>query len=113
MGMTTRHTTASNLQKAINNNLVTIKSAKIESKSIDRESKTITANQFKNDLDFYMKSGIFADTLDFKYELQGKDLIVYAGNMSNYCDSCITVEMVVNDDVNKDDLEKIIRKVED
>lgn len=113
MGMATRHTTALNLQKAINNNLVTVKLVKVESKD-SHESKTIKAEQFKNDLDFYLESGIFADSIDFKYELSGNNLKVYAGFMSSYCDSCITVEMVVNDGVvSEEDLENVIRKVED
>lgn len=111
MGMTTRHTSAANLQKAINSNLLTIKSVKVESKD-DHESHTITADQFKNDLDFYVESGIFADSIDFKYELSGNNLTVYAGNMSSYCNVCITIEMVVKDDVRKDDLENVIRKVD-
>lgn len=112
MGMTTKHTTATNLQKAINEKLVTIKSANVESKD-DHEMRTITPEQFKNDLDFYVESGVFADSIDFKYELIGNDLKVYIGNMSSYCNVCITVEMVVNDGVDKNDLENVIRKMED
>lgn len=109
MGMATKHTTATNLQKALNQKLVTIKSANVESKD-DHETKTITPEQFKNDLDFYMESGVFADSIDFKYELIGNDLKAYIGNMSSYCNVCITVEMVVNDSVDKNDLEKVLRK---
>lgn len=111
MGMTTRHTSAANLQKAINEKLVTIKSANVESKD-DHEMRTITPEQFKNDLDFYVESGVFADSIDFKYELIGNDLKVYIGNMSSYCNVCITVEMIVNDGVDKNDLENVIRKVD-
>lgn len=111
MGMSTKHTSAANLQVAINNNLITVKSVKVESKD-DHEMRTITADQFKNDLDFYIESGIFADSIDFKYVLHGNDLTVYAGNMSSFCSVCITVGLMVNDNVSKDDLEKIIRKVE-
>lgn len=110
MGMATKHTSAANLQKAINDKLVTIKSVKVESKG-DHEMRTITADQFKSDLDFYVVSGIFADSLDFKYEISGKNLTVHIGNMSNYCDSCITVSLSVNDGVSKEDLENIIKKV--
>lgn len=112
MGMATKHTCAANLQKTLNSNLVTIKSVTVESKD-DHETRTITANQFKNDLDFYMESGIFADSIDFKYELHDNDLTVYAGNMSNYCDSCITISLIVNDGVSMNDLENVIRKVEE
>lgn len=108
--VTTKPTNTVNLQKAINEKLVTINEVKVTSKDSDNESKIITADQFKNDLDFYMESGIFADSLDFKYEISGKNLTVHIGNMSNYCDSCIAVDLTVNDCVSKEDLEKILRK---
>ena len=108
MGMTTWHTSASNLQKALNQKLVTIKSVTVDSKD-DHGSNTIPAEQFKNDLAFYMESGIFADSLDFKYALYGTDLTVYIGNLSCYCDKCITVELIVNDGVDKNDLKKMIK----
>lgn len=109
--VTTKPTSAANLQKAINEKLVTINEVHVTSKDSDNESKTITADQFKSDLDFYVESGIFADSLDFKYEISGKNLTVHIGNMSNYCDSCITVSLSVNDGVSKEDLENIIKKV--
>lgn len=112
MGMNRRATTAGNLQEAIYTYLVTVKTVKVESKEIDHDVRTITAEQFMTDLDFYMESGIFADSIDFTYELRGKDLTVYAGNMSCYCEVCITVELTVNDDVSIDDLENTLRKVE-
>ena len=111
MGIATKHTSAVNLQKAINSNLLTIKSVKVESKD-DHESHTITADQFKNDLDFYIESGVFADSIDFKYEVSGNDLTVYAGNMSSYCNVCITVDLSVNDGVSKEDLENEIKRVD-
>ena len=111
MGMTTRHTNASNLQKALNQKLVTIKSVMVESKD-DHGSNTISAEQFKNDLDFYLESGVFADSLDFKYTLYDTELTVYIGNLSCYCDKCITVELIANEGVDKNDLENVIRKVD-
>ena len=107
-----KSTTAGNLQKAINDNLVSIISAKSKSKD-DNSEQIIPAEQFKNDLDFYMESGIFADTIDFKYEINGNNLTVYIGNMSNFCDLCITVDLIVNDGVDAKEFEKIFRKVEE
>lgn len=111
--MSTRDTTAGNLQNAINEELVTMQSVRIESKDIGKKEKVITSDQFKENLDFYMESGIFADTLDFKYELCGNNLTVYIGNMSSYCDKCITVQLLVNDGVDAKDFEKVFRKVEE
>ena len=110
MGIHMKSTTAGNLQKAINDNLVTIISAKSQSKDGDSE-KIITKDQFKDNLDFYMESGIFADTLDFKYMIHENNLTVDIGFMSSFCDVCITVEMVVNDGVAVKDFEKVFRKV--
>ena len=51
--------------------------------------------------------------IQIKYELIGNDLKIYAGNMSSYCSVYITVEMVVNDGVSVNDLENVLRKMED
>lgn len=112
MGMSTKSTTASNLQKAIKSNLVTIKLVTVESKD-NHETSEIPAEQFKNDLDFYMESGVFADSIDFKYELSGNKLAVDIGFMSSFCDKCIMVNMAVNDGVDAKDFEKVFKKVED
>ena len=112
MGMATKHTSAANLQKAINDKLVTIKSVKVESKG-DHEMRTITAEQFESDLDFYMESEIFADSLDFSYALFDAELTIYIGNLSCYCDKCITVELIVNDNVSKNDLENILKRADE
>ena len=48
-------------------------------------------------------------SLDFKYSLYGTDLTVYIGNLSCYCDKCITVELIVNEGVDKNDLKKMIK----
>lgn len=111
MGIGTKNTTATNLQKALDQNLVTVVNAKVESKD-DDGTKAMTPEQFKNDLDFYVESGVFTDSIDFKYELIGNDLKVYIGNMSSYCNVCITVEMVVNDGVSVNDLENVLKKVD-
>ena len=108
MGMTTRHTSAANIQKVLDQKLVTIKSVMVESKD-DHEYGTITAEQFKNDLDFYLESGVFADSLDFKYTLYDTEMFVYIGNLSCYCDKCITVKLIVNEGVDKNDLKKMIK----
>ena len=112
MGIHMKSTTAGNLQKAINDNLVSIISAKSQSKDDDSE-KIITPDQFKDNLDFYMESGIFADTLDFKYMTHGNNLTVDIGFTSSFCDKCITVDFLINDGVDAKDFEKIFRKVEE
>ena len=87
----TRATTAKNLQKAIKDHLVTVVNAQTECKDT-AAVQTITAEQFVTDLDFYMESGIFAESVDFKYVKTGSDSIeVEIGYMSSYCINCIKV----------------------
>lgn len=105
MGLNGKYTTAKYLQKAIDEKLITIESVQIESKD-DYIKRSITPDQFKNDLDFYMESGIFADSIDFRYVIHDADMTVYAGNMSNYCNSCITVHLKVNDGTTKENIDK-------
>ena len=109
--MINKHTTARQLQTAIDSDIVTITNIKVESKD-DYSVKEITPNQFKDNLDFYLESGIFADSLDCKYGMQGDGLSVDIGNMSPYCDSCITVNLIINDGVSRENLEKVLKRVE-
>ena len=111
MSMINKHTTARQLQTAIDSDIVTITNIKVESKD-DYSVKEITPNQFKDNLDFYLESGIFADSLDCKYGMQGDGLSVDIGNMSPYCDSCITVNLIINDGVSRENLEKVLKRVE-
>lgn len=111
MSMTNKYTTARQLQKAIDSDIVTITNVKVESKD-DYSVKEISPDQFKDNLDFYLESGIFADSLDCKYGMQGDSLTVDIGNMSPYCDLCITVNLIVNDGVSREDLEKVLKRVE-
>lgn len=108
MSMTNKYTTARQLQKAIDSDIVTITNVEVESKD-DYSVKEISPDQFKDNLDFYMESGIFANSLDCKYEMQGDGLMVDIGNMSPYCDLCITVNLIVNEGVSREDLEKVLK----
>ena len=114
--MNTKNTTAQNLQKAIKNHLITVINAHTECKDTD-EVTTITPEQFMTDLDFYLKSGIFADSLDFKYKVTGKEFVqIHVGYMSSYCQHCIVATLklcdgVIMEDVIKKLKEKIFDKI--
>ena len=68
-----RRTTTAKLQKIISDNLVSVTSAVVNYD--DRGAETISVEKFKEDLEFYANSGIFADTLDFTFEKIGEDQI--------------------------------------
>ncbi len=106
----TRPTTAKNLQKAIKNNLVTVINAQTEYKDTN-EVQTITAEQFMTDLDFYVESGIFSDSLDFKFSVTGKEFLqVEIGYMSCYCQRCITVTLKLCESVTLDEVKKQLKE---
>lgn len=93
-----RRTTAKNLQQVINNHMVAVIEVQTEDKETD-EVKEITAEQFCKDLDSYINSGIFSESLDFRYEITGPlDLNIRIGSMSLYCNYCITANLCLADD---------------
>lgn len=110
MNMSTRPTTAKNLQKAIKNNMVTVVNAQTECKDV-HEVQTITPEQFVTDLDFYMESGIFSDSLDFKYKITGKEFLqIQVGYMSSFCQHSITATLKLCDGITMEQVEKQLRE---
>ena len=104
------NTTAENLQKVIKNNLATVITAQTECKDTN-EVQTITAERFITDLDFYVESGIFSDSLDFKYAVTGKELVqIKVGYMSGYCQNCIMATLKVCDGVTLPEVTKQLKE---
>ena len=78
-----RKTTASKLLKAITDNLVSVTSTVVNYDETGKEP--ISVEKFKEDLEFYTNSGIFADTIDFTYEKIAEDkLLISIGKASYY-----------------------------
>ena len=93
-----RRTTTANLQKVIADNLVTVTSAVVDYD--DRGAEAIPVEKFKEDLEFYANSGIFADTIDFTFEKISENQIhVAIGKMSSYCYDDMDVTVQLNDGV--------------
>lgn len=89
--MMKRSTTAKDLQKLFNEYMVIVTSVTVTNKDTNQKNE-VTPEQFMNDFEWYMESGIFADSLDFKYELAGNNNIkLFIGYVSGYCDNCIDV----------------------
>ena len=108
--MNTKNTTAQNLQKAIKNHLITVINAQAISKDT-QETKPVTPEQFMTDLDFYMESGILADTLDFKFGITDNDTLqIEVGYMSCYCDHCIKIIAKLCDSVTIDETIEQMKK---
>lgn len=93
-----RRTTGSRLQKVIADNLVSVTSAVVNHDEGIKES--ISVEKFKEDLEFYINSGIFADTIDFSYEKIAEDkLHIAIGKASCYCYDDIDVTLQLSDGV--------------
>ncbi len=107
-----RRTTANRLLKAITNNLVSVTSAVVNHDEGMKEP--ISVEKFKEDLEFYTNSGIFADTIDFTFKKISEGQIrVAIGKMSSYCYDDVDVTLQLNDGVTMDKIidqlfEKII-----
>ena len=110
MSMIKYPTSARNIIKAINSNMVSVTNAVLHNKGKDK-SESITPEALISDLEFYSESGIFADSIDFRYFRTGKEkLIIQAGNMSPYCNRSILVEVCANDGITRDDVETQLRE---
>lgn len=93
-----RRTTGSRLQKVIADNLVSVTSAVVNYD--ERGKEPISVDKFKEDLEFYANSGIFADTIDFTFDKISEDSIHIAiGKASCYCYDDIDVTLQLSDGV--------------
>ena len=100
-----RKTNASRLLKVITNNLVSVTSAVVNRDETGKEP--ISDEKFKEDLEFYINSGIFADTIDFTYEkIAENKLHIAIGKASCYCYDDIDVTMQLSDGVDMETVTK-------
>ncbi len=110
--MTYTNTTAEQLQTAIQNNMVSITAVKLISKE-DFSEKHIAAEQFMEDLAFYIESGIFKESVDFTYTFSEGKLLVSIGGKSPHCNQTIKVTVQMKEGITREILEKAIKKVEE
>ncbi len=102
-----RRTTANRLLKAITDNLVSVTSAVVNHDEGIKEQ--ISDEKFKEDLEFYVNSGIFADTIDFSYEKITEDkLLIFIGKASCYCFDDIDVTLQLSDGVDMETATKLL-----
>ena len=100
-----RKTSANKLLKAITDNLVSVTSAVVNHDEGMKEP--ISVEKFKEDLEFYTNSGIFADTIDFTYEkIAENKLHIAIGKASCYCYDDIDVTLQLSDGVDMETVTK-------
>ncbi len=109
-----RKTTTKQIRDVLSNNLLQVTKAECSYKSSSRIDE-ISKEAFKDNLDFLIESGAFANLVNWHYErsLSGGEYIVDCGAMNPYSETIITANLRVNDDVNAEDIDKALLFQED
>lgn len=114
MSIYTRPSTAQNLQNALDTGKLTLTGATIHpSVFSDGNPRELAARQIQSDFDFYMESGVFAGTLDFRYYQPTPETVeIYVGYHSPYCLESIDVHCKVAAGVTPEDVKKLLYYVD-
>ena len=109
-----KRTTTQKLQEAITDNLLHITKAEIYYKT-SRETETIDADKFYENFSFLCESGIFSDAIGWHYERDYRtgDYIIETGRMDGNSENIIIAHLSVCDDANIEDIERILKIVEE
>ena len=109
-----KRTTTKKLLEAIANNLLIITKAECHYKSSSRIDK-ISADKFKDSLDFLCESGIFSESLGWHYERDHKtnDYILETGRYNPHSEIIITVYMRICNGASAENVEKELLFLED
>ncbi len=109
-----RRTTAQKLQQALSDKLLTIEKAESYDKAT-RQADEITADAFRDSLDFLCESGCFADAIGWHYEKDCKTngYIAECGRMNPDAEVTISVYLRVADGVNVEDIERTLLFLEE
>ena len=105
-----RKTTTQKLHEAISNNLLTIVKVQCSYKSSNRIDE-INKEEFKDYLDFLCESGIFADFVDWHFEMnlyKIGEYIIESGAKNPCSENIVTVYLRISEDVNVEDIERIL-----
>lgn len=114
MSIYTRSSTAQNLQNALAAGKLTLTGATIHpSVFSDGNPRELTAEQMQSDFDFYMESGVFAGTLDFRYHQPTPETVeIYVGYQSPYCIESIDIHCQVAAGVTPEEVKELLYYVE-
>ena len=105
-----RKTTTQQLQNAITNNLLTIEKAEVYNKTT-HQTDVISAEKFKDSLDFLCESEIFAKCLGWYYEYDIKEndgYIVDSGYRNQYSEDIVIVYMSIANGVSSENIERTL-----
>lgn len=103
-------TTTQKLHEAISNNLLTIVKAQCSYKSSNRIDE-INKEEFKDCLDFLSESGVFSDFVDWHFDLSPYEkggFIIDSGAKNPCSENIVTVYLRISEDVDVEDIERVL-----
>ena len=105
-----RKTTTQKLHEAISNNLLKIVKVQCSYKSSNRIDE-INKEEFKDNLDFLSESGVFSGFVDWHFEMSPSEkgeYIIDSGAKNPYSENIVTAYLRISDDLNVEDIERIL-----
>lgn len=104
-----RMTTTKQISDVLSNNLVQVAKAEVYYKT-SRETDIIT-DSFFDDFQFLCESGCFMDCVGWHYERDYRtgDYIIETGRMDGDSENIVIAHLRVNEGVNVEDIEKILK----
>lgn len=110
-----QRTTTQKLHEAISNKLLTINKVQCSYKSSNRIDE-ISKETFKDNLDYLCEAGIFADFIDWHFDMNPseKDEYIFdSGAMNPFTENIITVYMRIENGASDEAVEKELLFLED
>ena len=105
-----RRTTTRQIDSAITNNLLSIEKVEIYYKT-SKETEAMDSGTFKDNLDFLSESGVFSDFVDWHFEMspsKKREYIIDSGAKNPYSENIVTAYLRISDDLNVEDIERIL-----
>lgn len=105
-----RRTTTRQLNQAISNHLLKITKAEHIHKASGKVDH-LNKDEFWESLQYLNESGVFADCIDWHYEMDSKadgEIVFESGRLNPYTDYTIVTHMCVNDGVSVEDVNEML-----
>lgn len=109
-----RQTTTLQIQNAIKNNILHLEKAEFYNKST-QVTEVIPNDKFMESFDYLCESGFFMDAIGWHYERDYRTGIyeIECSRMDGSVDVIITAYFRKSDDVNEEDIDEMLLKIED
>lgn len=110
-----KRTTTKQLNEALSNNLLKITKVETYNKT-SRKTDVVDINTFRENLDFLAESGIFCDCIGWHFEDNcdsDSHYIAECSRRDRSVDVIVTVYLNVGDDMDREDVERVLSPVEE